>query len=95
MKTFQNSVQDQLILTSPEQIKQFINESLSDKFEDYKAQDDLMDMSEAAEFLGISKKTLYLKTSKREIPFHRPKGTKKIWFSKEHLTEWIKSYGGE
>lgn len=86
-----------MILTSPEQIKQIISEQVDQKFNDYKQQkseNDLMDVDRAAEFIGISKKTLYLKTSRKEIPFHRVPGTKKLWFSKEGLTAWIKGMEG-
>ena len=53
---------------------------------------DLLNVDEAAAFLGITKATLYLKTSRKEVPFSRVPGTKKLWFSRERLINWIKSY---
>ena len=99
MTTLQNSVAEgsPLILTSPEQIQKLIEDALRAKFETEKqrfAENDLMDVTQAADFLGISKKTLYEKTAKRKLPFHKPAGTKKLWFSRERLTEWIKEQEG-
>ena len=99
MNNFHSIIQEgnPLILTSPEQIQQLIEDALRAKFETEKqrfAENDLMDVSQAANFLGISKKTLYEKTAKRKIPFHKPAGTKKLWFSRERLTEWIKEQEG-
>jgi excisionase family DNA binding protein len=53
------------------------------------AANDLCDISAAAEFLGLKVPTLYSKVSKREIPFSKP-GGKRLYFSKEELTKWIK-----
>ena len=52
---------------------------------------DLMDVNQAADFLGITKATLYLKTSHKEVPFHKISGTKKLWFSRKELTDYIVS----
>jgi excisionase family DNA binding protein len=72
------------VLVSREKLKRIINGSL--------ASNDLMGVDQAAQFLGVSKPTLYLKTSKKEVPFHKVPGTKKLWFSREELTAWIKGW---
>lgn len=46
--------------------------------------------SEAAEFLGIAKSTLYKFTSSNMIPFSKPNG-KIIYFSKKQLEDWVMS----
>lgn len=50
---------------------------------------DLLSIEEAAEFLNLSKPTLYRLVSERNIPFAK-KG-KRLYFSKERLTEWVES----
>ena len=50
---------------------------------------DLLTIDEAAEFLNLSKPTLYRLVSERNIP-HSKKG-KRLYFSKERLTEWVES----
>jgi excisionase family DNA binding protein len=51
--------------------------------------DDLVSMEQAAEILGISKYTLYNKTSTKEIPFFR-KG-KRNYFSRKALADYIRN----
>jgi excisionase family DNA binding protein len=46
--------------------------------------------SEAAEFLGIAKSTLYKFTASNMIPFSKPNG-KIIYFSKKQLEDWVMS----
>ncbi len=46
--------------------------------------------SEAAEFLGIAKSTLYKFTASNMIPFSKPNG-KIIYFSKKQLEDWVLS----
>jgi len=52
-------------------------------------QDRLLDISEACEFVRLSKQTIYNKVAKREIPHQRKNG--RLYFSSTELTEWIKS----
>lgn len=47
-----------------------------------------LSLKEAAEFLKISKSTLYKHTSAGEIPFYRPNG-KIIVFKKADLINWL------
>jgi excisionase family DNA binding protein len=46
--------------------------------------------SEAAEYLGIAKSTLYKFTASNMIPFSKPNG-KIIYFSKKQLEDWVMS----
>ena len=52
---------------------------------------DLMDIHETSEFTRLSIPTIYSKCSKREIPFHKQKGGKKLFFSRSELTNLIKN----
>lgn len=44
--------------------------------------------AQAADFMGISKSSLYKLTSKREIPYYKPTG-KALYFLAEDLEEWM------
>jgi len=50
---------------------------------------DLLNIQEAAIFLNLSKATLYCKVNKRELPYM--KQGKRLYFSREELTNYIKS----
>lgn len=52
--------------------------------------DKLLTVADAAAFLSLSIPTIYSLVSKREIPFLKPKGTKRIYFLKEDLKNYIK-----
>lgn len=52
--------------------------------------DSLLTIDEAALFLKIPKKTLYQYTSKRIIPYKKPR--KKLLFKKEDLLSWLNSH---
>jgi excisionase family DNA binding protein len=52
-------------------------------------QSDLLTIKGAAKFLNLSVPTLYGKVSRREIPFM--KRGKRLYFSREELTSYIKS----
>jgi len=45
--------------------------------------DETMDISQAAEFLKLSKWSLYRLTRKNKIPCHRPSGRKLVFFRSE------------
>jgi len=51
---------------------------------------DFMTVDEIAEYLGLSKSTVYKITSKREIPFYNP-GGKKIYFKRSEVDTWIET----
>ena len=51
--------------------------------------DELLTISEAAQFLNLSVPTLYSKVSRREIPVN--KQGKRLYFYKSELADWIKA----
>ena len=51
---------------------------------------EVLNLEEAANFLGIAKSTLYKMTHENRIPFYKPAG-KLIYFEKSVLFEWIRS----
>lgn len=57
--------------------------------ENKKSEDEILTLDEACEFLNLQRPTVYTMTSKREIPFI--KKAKKLYFSKQDLTAWLKS----
>ncbi len=56
--------------------------------EETKVEDRAMDISRAAEYLGISRAWLYKLTSNRRITFYKP-GGKKLYFLPEDLDEYL------
>ena len=52
---------------------------------------DLLTIKQAGEFLHLSVPTLYLKVSKSEIPVSKLPGSRRLWFSKQELTDWVKT----
>jgi len=53
------------------------------------SENDLLDISEAAEFLKVSVASLYTKVSRKEIPVSKP--GKRLYFDRKELREWIRS----
>lgn len=53
--------------------------------------DKMLNVNEAADFLGYKPHTLYSKVHKRQIPFHKAEGGSRLYFSTKDLTEWIKN----
>ena len=51
---------------------------------------EVLNLEEAASFLGIAKSTLYKLTHENRIPYYKPAG-KLIYFEKSVLLEWIRS----
>jgi excisionase family DNA binding protein len=71
-----------------ESIKQLI---LSERAIPGNDTNDLMTIQQAGEFLHLSVPTLYGYVSKNTIPFSKRPGSKRLWFSRKELTEWIKT----
>lgn len=46
-------------------------------------------IDDVALFLGLSKKTIYNKTSRGEIPFRKPKRGGRLYFLPEEILNWI------
>jgi len=53
-----------------------------------KVNEEILSLSDAAEFLKASKSFLYKMTSQKQIPHYIPSG-KKIYFKKSDLESWI------
>lgn len=51
------------------------------------AEDELLTIEQAGEFLNLAIQTLYAKVSKREIPYM--KRGKRLYFSKTDLLKWL------
>ena len=51
---------------------------------------EVLNLEEAASFLGIAKSMLYKLTHENRIPYYKPAG-KLIYFEKSVLLEWIRS----
>lgn len=50
----------------------------------------VLTFSEASEYTGMSKSTLYKLTSSRKIPHYKPNG-KMVYFEREELDKWLLS----
>ncbi|WP_353078647.1 helix-turn-helix domain-containing protein [Flavobacterium sp.] len=53
------------------------------------SKEEVLSLNEAAEFLKVSKSSIYKKTSQKQIPYYKPPGCKKIYFLKKDLEDWI------
>ena len=51
--------------------------------------DQLLTIKQASELLKLSVPTLYGYVSRNEIPFSKRPNSKRLWFSKKELTEWL------
>lgn len=49
---------------------------------------EVLTIEECSVFTGLSRSTLYSKTSAREIPHYRPRGGK-LYFKKSEIEEWL------
>jgi excisionase family DNA binding protein len=63
--------------------------SASNTTENTRQYSDLLNIQEASKFLGIAVPTIYSKVSERLIP-HSKIG-KKLFFSRDELSNWVKS----
>ncbi len=84
-----------LIQLSVKEFQAIIKEEIKSYFEEnpifeIKSQEteDLMTINGAANFLDLSKATIYSKVSRRELPVM--KRGKRLYFSKEELTKYLK-----
>lgn len=50
-----------------------------------------LNIEEAAKFLSLSVPTIYGLVHRQEIPVYKRPGTKRLYFSKKELEEWIKA----
>lgn len=69
-------------------IERAVQKALSSKMMSSKDENkSLLNIEQAADFLGLSKQTIYSYTSERKIP-HLKRG-KKLYFEEEKLIEWL------
>lgn len=54
-------------------------------------QDQPLTIKQASELLKLSVPTIYGYVSRNEIPFSKRPHSKRLWFSKAELTEWLMS----
>lgn len=52
-------------------------------------QKEILDVSEACQLLGISKSTIYKKNFRNEIPFFKPKNSKKVYYNRQDLIDYM------
>lgn len=52
-------------------------------------QNELLTIEQASRFLKLKKQTLYGKISRRELNFNKPAGSKRVYFYKKDLIEYI------
>jgi len=72
---------DDIILKELHELKKLINEqNLLKK--------DVLNFSEACQYLDISESHLYKLTSRKEIPHFCPQG-KKLYFNRQELDRWL------
>ena len=50
---------------------------------------EVLNLEEAADFLGVAKSTLYKMTHLNQLPYFKPAG-KLIFFEKEALLDWVR-----
>lgn len=74
------------IIRRLDRIEQRLNEQVEGNWEEK-----LFDTKGAAEFLGISRATLYTKMHKDQLPCYRPEGFNRVFFLKGDLIEHIRS----
>ena len=53
--------------------------------------DELLNTLQASKLLGISIATTYGKIHRQTIPFHKPPGSKRVYFYKNELLEFVRS----
>jgi len=81
-------------IAEKEELQALIKDSIHDEIEaflkglNHKTTPERMSLSETAQYLGVSKQTMYGYTSSRKIPFH--KFGKRIFFYTQELDNWLK-----
>ena len=76
------------IYSKVDRIEKLLNDHPSFKDE---LRDDILTIEGACEFTSLAKQTLYQLVSERRIPFMKRKGSKRLYFSRNELKEWILS----
>jgi predicted DNA-binding transcriptional regulator AlpA len=55
----------------------------------FKINKDYLDSQDACFFLGISKSTLYKMNLRKELPYFKPRNSKKVYYLRTDLVEYI------
>jgi excisionase family DNA binding protein len=93
---------EKLIITSPEELEQLIKKTVSEEFEkaihistdvgnDFRKQSNLIYIEEASELIGLALSTIRKKCHYGEMPYYKPKGTKRLVFKRDVLLAWMES----
>lgn len=93
---------EKLIITTAEELEQLIKKTVSEEFEkaslastnignDLPKQSNLIYIEEASELLGLALSTIRKKCHYGKIPYHKPKGTKRLVFKRDVLLAWMES----
>ncbi|MDD4156437.1 MAG: helix-turn-helix domain-containing protein [Candidatus Cloacimonetes bacterium] len=53
-------------------------------------QNELLTIHQAAALLKLAPQTIYQKVSRRELKFHKPAGSKRVYFYRQDLLDYIK-----
>ena len=97
-----SSMNEKLIITTAEELEQLIKKTVSEEFEkasltstnagnDLPKQSNLIYIEEASELLGLALSTIRKKCHYGKIPYHKPKGTKRLVFKRDVLLAWMES----
>ena len=93
---------EKLIITTAEELEQLIKKTVSEEFEkaslassnngnDLPKQSNLIYIEEASELLGLALSTIRKKCHYGKMPYHKPKGTKRLVFKRDVLLAWMES----
>ncbi|RYU94342.1 helix-turn-helix domain-containing protein [Emticicia agri] len=83
-----------IIVTSPQELQKLIYSAVSHAVQQISIPQkvdplpEFLTIEQASEFLNLAKPTLYSLVSRREIPFL--KRSKKLYFLKEDIINWLK-----
>jgi excisionase family DNA binding protein len=93
---------EKLIITTTEELEHLIKKTVSEEFEkaslasnsignDLPKQSNLIYIEEASELIGLAPSTIRKKCHYGKIPYHKPKGTKRLVFKRDILLAWMES----
>ncbi len=93
---------EKLIITTAEELEQLIKKTVSEEFEkaslastnignDQPKQSNLIYIEEASKLIGLSPSTIRKKCHYGKMPYHKPKGTKRLVFKRDVLLAWMET----
>lgn len=74
------------IFSKVDRIERLLNNHPSFKDEE---KDEIMTIDEASKYLSLAVQTIYGLVSNRKIPYFKRKGSKRLYFSKQALKDWL------